>query len=112
MKDGEALVWLKDLIDDAVLEDARKIDKFAQEHGKSLPSIEHTLRLVRDVDSGRLRTVGKDVWGVGGEDGANLVGKSFQDCISGLSKASEQTAAWSDDANNAYVHRVGSDLRP
>ncbi|MEQ0564891.1 hypothetical protein ABJI51_37925 [Amycolatopsis sp. NEAU-NG30] len=97
---------LKDLIDDSVLADARKIDKFAQDHGKSLPSLEHTLRLVRDVDTDRLRTVGKDVWGIGGEDGADLVGTSINACIGGLSKAAEQTAAWTGDANNAYVHRV------
>jgi len=97
---------LKELIDDSVLADARKIDDFARDHGQNLPSIEHTLRLVRDIDTDRLRTVGKDVWGVGGEDGADLVGTSLNACIGGLSKASEQTAAWTGNANNAYVHRV------
>lgn len=97
---------LKDLIDEDVLADARKIDQFAKEHGKSLPSIENTLRLVRDVDTDQLRTVGKDVWGIGGEEGADLVGKSFDACIQGLGKANEQTSAWTGDANNAYVRRV------
>jgi hypothetical protein len=97
---------LKELIDDSVLADARKIDDFARDHGQNLPSIEHTLRLVRDIDTDRLRTVGKDVWGVGGEDGADLVGTSLNACIGGLSKASEQSAAWTGNANNAYVHRV------
>ncbi|GHG14179.1 MULTISPECIES: hypothetical protein [Amycolatopsis] len=97
---------LKELIDDSVLADARKIDAFARDHGQSLPSLEHTLRLVRDIDTDRLRSVGKDVWGVGGEDGADLVGTSINAGIGGLSKAAEQTAAWTGDANNAYVHRV------
>lgn len=97
---------LKDLIDEGVLADARKIDAFAKEHGKSIPSIENTLRLVRDIDTDRLRKVGQDVWGTGGEDGADLVGKSFDACITELSKASEQSAAWTGDANNAYVKRV------
>ncbi|WP_158896151.1 hypothetical protein [Amycolatopsis anabasis] len=97
---------LKDLIDEGVLADARKIDSFAKEHGKSVPSIENTLRLVRDIDTDRLRKVGKDVWGIGGEDGADLVGKSFDACIAELSKANEQTSAWTGDANNAYVKRV------
>ncbi|OLZ52104.1 hypothetical protein [Amycolatopsis keratiniphila] len=97
---------LKDLIDEGVLADARKIDSFAKEHGKSIPSVENTLRLVRDIDTDRLRTVGQDVWGVGGEGGANLVGKSFDACVAELSKANEQSAAWTGDANNAYVKRV------
>jgi hypothetical protein len=97
---------LRDLIDDSVLADAGKIDKFAQDHGHSLPSIEHTLRLVRDIDTDRLRTVGKDVWGIGGQDGADLVGSSFLACTTGLSRANEQTSAWTGNANNAYVHRV------
>lgn len=100
------MVKLKDLIDDGVLADARKIDSFAKEHGQSVPSIEHTLRLVRDIDTDRLRSVGKDVWGIGGEDGKDLVGKSFDACQSGLDKANQQTAAWTGDGNNAYVQRV------
>jgi hypothetical protein len=100
------MVKLKDLIDESVLGDARKIDQFARDHGKSLPSIEQTLRLVLDVDTDRLREVGKDIWGVGGGDGADLVGKSFGACLDELDRANDQTSAWTGEANNAYVRRV------
>lgn len=97
---------LRDLIDDGVLADARKIDSFLREHGEQLPSLESTLRLVRDIDVDRLRQVGEDVWGTGGEAGANLVGTHFDGCIKGLDLANQQTSAWTGDAHNAYVTRV------
>lgn len=97
---------LKDLIDDGVLADAREIDNFLKDHGESLPSVEHTLRLVRDIDTDRLRKVGKDVWGTGGEDGKDLVGRHFDACIEDLDLANQQTSAWTGDAHNAYAERV------
>jgi len=97
---------LRELIDDGVLADARKIDNFLREHDEPLPSLESTLRLVRDIDADRLRQVGQDVWGTGGEDGRNLVGTRFDDCIDGLDLANRQTSAWTGDAHNAYATRV------
>ncbi|HET9142707.1 hypothetical protein [Actinophytocola sp.] len=44
---------MKDLIDEDVLADARKIDNFTRKYDPSQPSIENTLRLVRDVDTRR-----------------------------------------------------------
>jgi hypothetical protein len=97
---------LRDLIDDGVLADARKIDGFLRDHGEPLPSLEDTLRLIRDIDSDHLRRVGKDVWGTGGEDGRNLVGAHFDDGIEGLDLANRQTSAWTGDAHNAYATRI------
>lgn len=97
---------ISDLIDETVLADARKIDSFAREHGAGLPSLENTLRLVRDVDTDRLRNVGKNVWGVGGEEGADLVGTSFDKCIAELDRANRESAAWTGNASNAYANRV------
>lgn len=97
---------ISDLIDEGVLADAREIDNFAREHGEDLPSLENTLRLVRDVDTDRLRAVGKDVWGIGGEEGADLVGTSFDKCIVELDKANRESASWTGEASNAYANRV------
>ncbi|SFQ22383.1 hypothetical protein SAMN05421810_105241 [Amycolatopsis arida] len=97
---------LKDLIDEGVLADARKIDDFLRERGQSLPSVENTLRLVRDIDSDQLRKVGKEVWGTGGEDGEGLISKHFDQCVEDLDRANRQTAAWTGDASNAYATRV------
>ncbi|WP_317493280.1 hypothetical protein [Haloechinothrix sp. LS1_15] len=94
------------MIDESLLADAREIDAFIAGEGESLPSLENTLRLVRDVDTDRLREVGKDVWGTGGSDGGNLVGSSFDECIIDLNKAMNQAASWTGDANNAYTNRV------
>lgn len=96
---------VKDLIDESVLNDARKVDGFVKEHGRSLPSIEQTLRLVRDIDTDGLRKVGKEVWGTGGE-GSDLVGTSFDDCIAQLDKASTNAAAWTGEGKNAFSERV------
>lgn len=98
---------LKDLIDDGVLSDAREVDNFLAQHGESLPSVEQTLRLVRDIDTDRLREVAEDVWGTGGEGGKDLVGTKFDACVEKLDLASRQTAAWTGEANNAYATRVG-----
>src|SRR5262249_50772356 len=97
---------LKDLIDDGVLADAHKIDGFLRDHGEALPSLESTLRLIRDIDSDHLRQVGQDVWGTGGEDGRNLVGARFDDGIEDLDLANRQTSAWTGDAYNAYATRI------
>lgn len=94
-----------DLIDESVLTDARKVDDFVKEHGERQPSIENTLRLVRDIDTDGLRRIGKDVWGTGGE-GNDLIGRSFDDCLAELDKASTNAAAWTGNAKNAYSERL------
>lgn len=97
---------LRDLITEDVLEGAAEIDAFVQKHGPDLPSLNSTLRLVRDVSTDRLRTVGKDVWGTGGEGGADLVGNSFDNCIVELDRASTSAASWTGDGKNAYSQRL------
>lgn len=95
-----------DLIDESVLADARKVDDFVKSHGPDLPSVENTLRLIRDIDTDVLRRIARDVWGTGGEEGADLVGTSFTECVERLDAANKQSSAWTGDANNAYVQRV------
>lgn len=97
---------LKDLIDEDVLADARKIDKFTRKHDPGLPSIENTLRLIRDVDTDVPRRVGRDVWGVGGSEGADLVRTSFDKCVTELDRAVSQAGAWTGEAKNAYGDRI------
>jgi hypothetical protein len=95
---------LRDLIDESVLADARKVDNFVRKHDPSQPSIENTLRLVRDVDTDVLRRIGKDIWGVG--ESGDLVRTSFDNCTGELDRASNQASAWTGDANNAYKVRI------
>lgn len=97
---------LADAIDESVLADARKVDQAAREKGESLPSVEKTLRIVRDIDPDALRRVGRDVWGTGGTDGRDLVGNSFADCIAQLDNATKKAASWTGEAKNAYSERV------
>jgi hypothetical protein len=97
---------LRDLIDEGVLADARKIDNFTRKYDPSQPSIENTLRLVRDVDTDALRRIGKDVWGVGGTEGADLVRTSFDKCVGELDRAVSQASAWTGQAKNAYGDRI------
>ncbi|EIE98287.1 hypothetical protein [Saccharomonospora glauca] len=97
---------LKDLIDEDLLTDARKVDSFLRDHGEDLPSIENTLRLVRDIDTDRLRTVAKDVWGTGGEAGKDLVGTKFDACITKLDEARRESSSWTGDGKNAYAQRI------
>lgn len=97
---------LADLIDESVLTDARKIDNFVKEHGPDLPSVENTLRIIRDVHPDTFRRVGRDVWGVGGSEGADLVGNSFNACVEQLDNAINQAASWTGQAKNAYGDRL------
>ena len=97
---------LKDLIDDGVLADARKIDDFTRKYDPSQPSIENTLRLIRDVDTDALRRIGRDVWGVGGTEGADLVRTSFDKCVKELDRGIGQASAWTGEAKNAYADRI------
>lgn len=97
---------LRDLIDEDVLADARKIDNFVRKYDPGQPSIENTLRLVRDVDTDALRRIGKDVWGVGGSEGADLVRTSFDKCTTELDRAANHASAWTGEANNAYKTRL------
>lgn len=97
---------LRELIDEDVLDDARKIDEFVRKHDSSLPSLESTLRIVREVDTDVLRRVGNDVWGVGGSQGEDLVRTSFDGCISELDRGTTQASAWTGAANNAYKERI------
>lgn len=97
---------LKEIIDDGVLADARKVDDFTRKYDPSQPSLESTLRLVRDVDTDALRRIGRDVWGVGGSEGADLVRKSFDACVEELDRAGSQASAWTGEANNAYKKRI------
>ncbi|RJQ74125.1 hypothetical protein D5S17_23700 [Pseudonocardiaceae bacterium YIM PH 21723] len=97
---------IKDLIDEGVLSDARKIDKFAIKHGAGAPSIENTLRIIRDVDTDTLRRIGNDVWGVGGSGGGDLVRHKLEDCVGLLTKATVEASTWTGNANNAYKVRI------
>lgn len=97
---------LADAIDESVLSDARKVDDYARKQGSSLPSVEKTLRIIRDIDPDALRKVAKDVWGTGGSDGKDLVGNSFNECITELDTASRNAAGWTGEAKNAYSERV------
>ena len=97
---------LRNLIDEDVLEDAREIDDFVRKHDNSLPSLENTFRLVRDIDTEVLRRVGNDVWGVGGSPGGDLVRTSFDGCIGELDRATAQASAWTGAANNAYKEHI------
>lgn len=97
---------LKDLITEDVLADAGKVDKFVRKYDPSQPSIESTLRLVRDVDTDALRRIGRDVWGVGGSEGADLVRTSFDACAGELDRAVSQASSWTGKAKNAYGDRI------
>src|ERR1043165_3602969 len=97
---------LKDLIDEGVLADARKIATFTRKHDPSQPPIEQRLKLSRDVAPDVVRRIGRDVWGVGGTEGADLVRTSFDKCVKELDRANNQAAAWTGEAKNAYVDRI------
>ena len=98
---------LENLIDEDVLADARKIDKLTRKYDPGRPSIEKTLRLVRDVNTDVVRRVGREVWGVGGTEGADLVRTSFDSCVTELDRAVTQASAWTGEAKNAYGDRPG-----
>ncbi|WP_019809130.1 hypothetical protein [Saccharomonospora halophila] len=97
---------LSEMIDEQVLADAGKVDSFVREHGENLPSVENTLRLVRDIDTDRLRAVATSVWGVGGEDGAGDFGKNVESCVTELDEAVSRAASWTGEAKNAYSERI------
>lgn len=97
---------LEDVIDDGLLSDAREVDSFLREHGEDLPSVENTLRLVRDISTDRLRTVAEDVWGTGGEEGNDLIGTKFDACVAKLDEAIRESSAWTGDGKNAYALRI------
>ena len=95
------------MIDEGVLSDAREIDNFVRKYGPGgIPSLESTLRIVRDVHPDTFRTIAKDVWGVGGSGGADLVGSSFDGTIEQLDNAINQAASWTGQAKNAYGDRM------
>ena len=52
--------FLQQVITDSLLSDAREIDGFAKKHGAGLPSIESTLRIVKDIDPDAFRRIGMD----------------------------------------------------
>lgn len=99
---------MRGLITESLLSDAREIDGFVRQHGPRLPSVEATLRIVREIDPETFRRIGRDVWGTGQSDGAAELGKCIDACTEHLIKAANEASAWTGDANNAYTARINS----
>jgi hypothetical protein len=99
---------IRDLIDEGVLSDARKVDQFVKKYDPGHPSIENTLRLVKDVDTDTLRRIGKEIWGVG--ESGDLVRVSFDNSTGELDRASNQASAWTGDANKVRIDQIKKSL--
>ncbi|MEO6087808.1 MAG: hypothetical protein ABIQ18_32320 [Umezawaea sp.] len=99
--------FLQQVITDSLLSDAREIDGFAKKHSAGLPSIEATLRIIKDIDPDAFRRIGRDIWGTGQSDGADELGKAIEGCVRGLETAGNQASAWTGQASNAYTERIG-----
>jgi hypothetical protein len=98
--------FLQQVITDSLLEDAREVDRFAAEHAPEVPSLEATLRIIKDIDPDSFRRIGQDVWGTGQSDGADLLGRAIDGCVEGLENAAIQAAAWTGEDRNAYTERI------
>jgi hypothetical protein len=98
--------FLQQVITDPLLADAREIDRFTAEHAPEIPSLESTLRIIRDIDPDSFRRIGQDVWGTGQSDGADMLGRAIDGCVEGLDNAAVQAAAWTGEARNAYTERI------
>ncbi|GAA1343286.1 hypothetical protein [Saccharothrix algeriensis] len=98
--------FLQSVITDSLLSDAGEIDGFTARYAPGLPSVEATLRVVREIDPESFRRIGRDVWGTGQSDGADELGRAIDACVKGLETAANQASAWTGEASNAYTERV------
>lgn len=97
---------LRDMIDESVLADASKIDRFLSDNGVNMPSVANTLRIIREIDPQVFRRVAEDVWGVGGSDGRALFVANTEACDRKLTDAANGASAWTGEAKNAYSQRI------